>query len=299
MYGPARRCGAVPPATLDAVPGGLSSIPVDAPSLSFPISFLSDYGLADEFVGVVHGVIRRIAPQATVIDVTHGVRRGDVLAGALALVRAVQYLPPGVALAVVDPGVGTGRRGVAVATAWGYFVGPDNGLLAPAVAMTGGADRAVSLEDPHFRLPADGATFDGRDVFAPAAAVLASGQAALDDLGPAVETVSLTPLLLPLSEVAEGAVRGQVWWVDGFGNAQTNISPDDLRAAGLAPGAAVMVEAAGSRHEMLWAAAYGTGPGGVVHVDSYGLVAVALPGGRADEAFGLAEGTAVSFGAPR
>jgi len=274
-------------------------MPVDAPSLSFPISFLSDYGLADEFVGVVHGVIRRITPQATVIDITHGVRRGDVLAGALALVRAVQYLPPGVALAVVDPGVGTGRRGVAVATAWGYFVGPDNGLLAPAVAMTGGADRAVSLEDPRFRLPADGATFDGRDVFAPAAAVLASGQAALDDLGPAVETVSLTPLLLPLSEVAEGAVRGQVWWVDGFGNAQTNISPDDLRAAGLAPGAAVMVEAAGSRHEMLWAAAYGTGPGGVVHVDSYGLVAVALPGGRADEAFGLAEGTAVSFAAPR
>lgn len=268
---------------------------MDPQSPLFPISFLSDYGLADEFVGVVHGVILRIAPQARVIDVTHGVPRGDVLAGALALVRAVQYLPPGVALAVVDPGVGTGRRGVAVATAWGYFVGPDNGLLAPAVAMTGGADRAVSLEDPRFRLPADGITFDGRDVFAPAAAVLASGQAALDDLGPAVDPASLTPLLLPLSEVAEGAVRGQVWWVDGFGNAQTNVSPDDLRAVGLVPGAVVEVEAAGGLHEMPWAATYGAGPGGVVHVDSYGLVAVALPGGRADAAFGLAEGAPVTF----
>lgn len=261
----------------------------------FPISFLSDYGLADEFVGVVHGVILRIAPQARVIDVTHGVRRGDVVGGALALVRAVQYLPPGVALAVVDPGVGTGRRGVAVATAWGYFVGPDNGVLAPAVAMTGGADGAVSLEDPRFRLPAEGVTFDGRDVFAPAAAVLASGQAALDDLGPPVDAASLTPLLLPLSEVAEGEVRGRVWWVDGFGNAQTNVAPDDLRALGLAPGDRVRVEAAGHGHDLLWATTYGEGPTGVVHVDSYGLVAVALPGGRADEAFGLTEGISVTL----
>lgn len=264
--------------------------------MPLPVSFVSDYGMTDEFVGVVHGVILRIAAQVRVIDVTHGVRRGDVRGGALALVRAVQYLPPGVALAVVDPGVGTGRRGVAVATAWGFFVGPDNGLLAPAVAMTGGAERAVSLEDPRFRLPADGVTFDGRDVFAPAAAVLASGQAALEDLGPGVLPASLTPLLLPLSEVGEGTVRGQVWWVDAFGNAQTNVTPDDLRAVGLAPGRRLVVEAAGARHDMLWAAAYGEGPGGVVHVDSYGMVAVAVAGGRADEEFGLVEGTTVSFG---
>jgi len=271
----------------------------DSLPVSFPISFLSDYGLTDEFVGVVHGVIRRIAPQVPVIDVTHGVRRGDLRGGALALVRAVQYLPPGVALAVVDPGVGTARRRVALATAWGYFVGPDNGLLAPAAAMTGGVERAVSLEDPRFRLPADGVTFDGRDVFAPAAAVLASGQAALTDLGPEVPPASLTPLLLPLAEEAEGMVRGQVWWVDGFGNAQTNVDPDDLRGIGLAPGDRVAVEARGARHELVWAATYGEGPAGVVHVDSYGLVAVAVPGGRADEELGLVEGTAVAFGAAR
>ena len=262
-----------------------------------PIAFLSDYGLADEFVGVVHGVIVRIAPEVRVIDVTHQVPRGDVRAGALALVRAVQYLPPGVALAVVDPGVGTGRRGIAVGTPWGFFVGPDNGLLAPAVAMVGGAERAVSLEDPRFRLPCDGVTFEGRDVFAPAAAVLAAGQAGLDDLGPAVPPASLTPLLLPLAGVAEGVVRGLVWWVDVFGNCETNVAPEDLRAVGLSPGDAVAVEVGGTRHEMVWEAAYGPArPVGVVHVDSYGLVAVAVPGGRADDAFGLAEGTPVAFG---
>jgi S-adenosylmethionine hydrolase len=280
------------------VPPGppVCSAPVDGPLPTAPIAFLSDYGLADEFVGVVHGVILRIAPSARIVDVTHLVRRGDVRAGALALVRAVQYLPPGVALAVVDPGVGTGRRGVAVATAWGFFVGPDNGLLAPAVAMVGGAERAVSLEDPRFRLPQDGITFDGRDVFAPAAAVLASGQAGLGDLGPEVPPASLTPLLLPLAEAFEGVVRGQVWWVDSFGNAQTNVAPDDLRAVGLEPGDRVLVDVAGTQHEMVWATTYGEGQGaGVVHVDSYGMVAVAVPGGRADGAFGLTEGTPISF----
>lgn len=261
-----------------------------------PVAFLSDYGLADEFVGVVHGVILRIAPEVRVIDVTHQVRRGDLRSGALALVRAVQYLPPGVALAVVDPGVGTGRRGIAVSTAWGFFVGPDNGLLAPAVAMTGGAERVVSLEDPRFRLPCDGSTFEGRDVFAPAAAVLASEQAGLDDLGPEVPSASLVPLLLPLAETAGESVQGVVWWVDAFGNCQTNVDPADLRAVGLGPGDAVAVEVAGTRHEMVWEAAYGPARRvGVVHVDSYGLVAVAVPGGRADDEFGLVEGTPVVF----
>ena len=264
-----------------------------------PIAFLSDYGLVDEFVGVVHGVILRIAPEARIVDVTHQVRRGDVAAGALALVRAVQYLPPGVALAVVDPGVGTGRRGIAVRTPWGFFVGPDNGLLAPAVAMVGGAEQAVSLEDPRFRLPCDGVTFAGRDVFAPAAAVLASGQADLAELGPEVPGASLMPFLLPLAEVVEGVARWQVWWVDGFGNCQTNVAPDDLRSLGLAPGDVVAVEVSGLRHDLPWEGTYGEArPTGVVYVDSYGLVAVAVPGGRADEAFGLREGTPIGFGKP-
>jgi S-adenosylmethionine hydrolase len=269
------------------------------PSTTLPISFLSDYGSADEFAGVVHGVILRIAPDARIVDVTHHVPRGDVRAGALALLRAVQYLPSGVALAVVDPGVGGPRRAVAVETEWGTFVGPDNGLLAPAVAMIGGARRAVSLEDPRFRLPRDGVTFDGRDVFAPAAAVLASGQASLDDLGPAIPAASLVPMLLPMAEVGEEEVRGVVWWVDGFGNAETNVAPDDLLAAGLCPGGPVAVEVGGVCHQMVWAESYGDPhPEGVVHVDSYGMVAVAVPGGRADRAFHLIPGAGISFGRP-
>src|SRR3954468_16547693 len=141
------------------------------------ISFLSDYGLTDEFVGVCKAVIRRVAPHVTVLDVCHEIPPHDVRAGSLALARAAQYLPTGVVLAVVDPGVGGERRAVAVEGADGeaYFVGPDNGLLASAVAMTGGAQRAVSLTNDEYQFPAPGPTFAGRDIFAPAAAYLCAG----------------------------------------------------------------------------------------------------------------------------
>jgi S-adenosylmethionine hydrolase len=263
-----------------------------------PISFLSDFGLDDEFVGVVHGVVLRIAPDAPIIDITHGIGRGDVRAGALALLRAVQYLPPGVALAVVDPGVGTARRAIAAETPWGMFVGPDNGLLAPAVAMVGGSSRVVALEDERFRLPGDGVTFDGRDVFAPAAAVLASGEASIGDLGPEVAGASLTPLLLPLVERGDGYVQGEVWWIDHFGNAQTNVAPDDLEAAGLTPGDPVMLTVGATEHELAWTETYEQDLPGVVHVDSYGMMAVAVPGGRADTVFNLHEGLSVGFKVP-
>lgn len=260
-----------------------------------PISFISDFGLNDEFVGVVHGVIHRIAPEATVIDVTHGIARGDVRAGALALLRGVQYLPPGVALAVVDPGVGTTRRAIAAQTEWGYFVGPDNGLLAPAVAMVGGATTIVSLEEPAFRLPGGGGTFDGRDVFAPAAAVLASGEAVLAELGPELGPSSITPLLLPLVEHGDGVVDGEVFWIDGFGNAQTNVSPEDLELIGLRPGDTAMVRVGATVHPLEWHPTYGEGTDPIIHTDSYGMIAVAVPGGRADERLNLSEGLSIGF----
>ena len=265
------------------------------------VSFLSDFGRADEFVGVVHGVIARIAPEVRVIDVGHDFAPGDVRAGSLALLRAVQYLPPGVALAVVDPGVGTERRAIAARTEWGFFVGPDNGLLAPAVAMVGGADMIVSLEDPRFRIPAEGETFHGRDVFAPAAAVLAGEQAAIEDLGPEVDPASVTPLLLPLVEPdGRGGVRGEVLWVDRFGNAQTNIAPADLDAVDLAPGDEITVQIGGSEFPLPWVGAYGeVEPGaGLVHVDSYGQMALAVRAGRADEFFPVGPGTQVVLRRP-
>ena len=263
-----------------------------------PISFLSDYGVVDEFVGVVHGVIGRISPDVRVIDIGHGSRRGDVRAGALALLRAIQYLPKGVVLAVVDPGVGTGRRAIAAETEWGFFVGPDNGLLAPAVAMVGGVQGAASLEDPRFRLPGHGATFDGRDVFAPAAAVLATGEAGLGDLGPAVEPSSLTPLLLPLVEVGDGVADGEVWWVDSYGNAQTNVSPDDLAAIGLRMGDPMSVRIGGLSHDVVWSDSYGVDSQVIAHVDSHGLMALAVAGGRADERLALSEGISIGFRKP-
>ena len=263
--------------------------------MSLPISFLSDFGIDDEFVGVVHGVMARIAPQSRIIDVNHRIAPGDVRAGALALLRAVQYLPPGVTLAVVDPGVGTDRRALAVETVEMTFVGPDNGLLSPAVAMMGGAHNIVSIENPDFRLPGEGATFWGRDVFAPAAAALAAGEALLADLGPTIAPHEVTPLLLPLPEVTPGRVSGEAWWVDTFGNVQTNISPADLEGAGLGDSGELAVRLGASVHRIRRAATYAEVRKGelLVHVDSAGLLAIAMREGRACDQLNLAEGMSV------
>ena len=265
-----------------------------------PIAFMSDFGWRDEFVGVVHGVIASLAPQCRVIDLSHGVAPGDIRGGALTLLRAVQYMPPGVVLAVVDPGVGTGRRAVAAETEWGFLVGPDNGLLSPAAALLGGAGRVFSIENPEVMLPSVGSvgrTFEGRDRFAPAAALLASGGAEPGELGPEVDPRTLTPLLLPLSEVSEGRVDGLAWWVDGYGNVQTNISPEDMAAAGMSPGGRLSVQVGPMKHRILWAEAYADEAPGrpLLHVDSAGLMALAVRGGRADEHFTLAAGTSVSI----
>jgi len=269
--------------------------------MSLPISFISDFGRVDEFVGVVHGVIARIAPRSRIIDVGHDFPRGDVQSAALALMRSIQYLPEGVALAVVDPGVGTDRRAIAARTPWGIFVGPDNGLLAPAVAIVGGADAIVSIEDRRFRLPAEGETFHGRDVFGPAAAVLASGEASLEDLGPAADPGSVTPLMIPLAEPdGSGGVLGEVLWIDHFGNAQTNVTPADVESLGLERGDEVSMVISGLERPMSWVDAYGdvAHGGGLIHVDSYGQIAIAVRDGRADEAYPLAVRTAVTFRSP-
>lgn len=276
-----------------------------APALTSPyvptVSFLSDFGHRDEFVGVVHGVIARVAPEVRVIDIGHDFAPGDVRGAALALLRAVQYVPPGVALAVVDPGVGTARRPIAARTPWGYFVGPDNGLLAPAVAIVGGADEIRTIDNPELRLPATGATFQGRDVFAPAAAVLASGQADFEDVGAVVDPASVTPLMIPLVEPdGSGGVLGEVLWVDRFGNCQTNITPEDMEGIDLAPGDDVVLQIGGAQHRLEWVSAYGDVEEGqgLVHVDSYGQLAVAVRAGRADESFPLAERVAVTLRRP-
>ncbi len=263
------------------------------------ISFLSDYGQVDEFAGVCRAVIAEIAPEVGVIDVTHEIPPHDVRAGALTLVRAAQYLPPGVVLAVVDPGVGTDRRAVAVEIESGFLVGPDNGLLAPVVAMTGGPRRVVALTNPDYQLLAPGPTFAGRDVMAPAAAHLATG-VAIDELGQAIDPAGLVPGVLPLPHEERGTLSCEVLWVDRFGNCQLNVDPDELRALGAEPGGSIEL-VIGDEHRMArWVPAYATGKPSelVVVVDSYGLVALAVDRASAAEHCRLRPGAGVTVVPP-
>jgi S-adenosyl-L-methionine hydrolase (adenosine-forming) len=261
------------------------------------VSFLSDYGLTDEFVGVCKAVVLRAAPAARIIDVTHGIPPFDVRAGALALARSAQYLPAGVVLAVVDPGVGTDRRAVAVEVETGYLVGPDNGLLAPAVAMLGGAVQVVSLTNPEYQLEAPGATFAGRDIFAPAAGYLAAGTS-IELLGERVDPMSLVPGMVPLPTDEGGRTSGEVLWIDRYGNAQLNIDPGDLVALGVEPGGSVEVRCGDDRRTGRWVSSYAdAGPFEVaVVVDSYGLVSLTLNRRPAAEELGLRPGSAVTLG---
>ena len=265
--------------------------------MSLPISFLSDFGHQDEFVGVVHGVLAKLAPESSVIDIGHEIPRGDIRAGALSLTRAIQYLPEGVCLAVVDPGVGSDRKAIAAKTPWGFFVGPDNGLLSPGVAMVGGASQIVSIENPEVMIPSPGETFHGRDVFAPAAALLAAGETALGDLGPTLTDDQLTPMLFPLTEIINSTVAGEAWWIDVYGNVQTNISPDDLDGVGISPGDAVTVKVGSTLHTVKWVTSYSDVDIGepMLHIDSSGLVALAVRGGRAVETLNLAEGVSITL----
>jgi len=257
------------------------------------ISFLSDYGHDDEFVGVVRSVIRAIAPEVAVVDVTHQVPPHDIRAGALALARSAQYLCPGVVLAVVDPGVGGERRAVAVEVGDGasVLVGPDNGLLAPAVALVGGAGRAVELTDLAFQLEAPGPTFAGRDVFAPVAAHLCAGTR-LEALGPEIDPAGLLPAVLPISHIDdEGLLVAEVLWVDRYGNAQLNVDPDEVAAFGDRMGLRIGDDRRTARR----ARSYGDiAPGEIgLVIDSYGLLSVAVDRHSAAERLGLHAGSGV------
>lgn len=261
------------------------------PELRFnTISFLSDFGRGDEFVGVVHSVVRSLAPAVRVIDITHDIAPHDVRAGGLALARSAPYMAPGIALAVVDPGVGTDRKPVAIEVADGgaFLIGPDNGLLAPAVAMIGGATGAVILDNPEYHLPDTGRTFHGRDVFAPVAAHLCLG-VSMADLGTAIDPIHLLPGLLPVSEVQDdGSIKVEILWIDRFGNAQLNLDPEFLEQW------PEVVTISGGRidRNATRVDTFGDIPGGGfgLVVDSYGLVAIAVDRGSAATELNLSEG---------
>jgi S-adenosyl-L-methionine hydrolase (adenosine-forming) len=252
--------------------------------------FLTDYGLVDEFVGVCHGVMSRIAPDARIVDLTHAIPRQDVLRGAIVLGRAIAYMPAdAVYVAVVDPGVGSARRPVAVTAASGAsLVGPDNGVLSIAWEALGGADSAVQISDERFLLHPVSRTFHGRDVFAPAGAHLAKGVSPAE-LGPSVDPGSLETLETPGATVLPGKIGARVARVDSFGNVQLNVRLDELEAAGL--GGRLTV--AGRRVTVVGVfsdVAEGTL---AAIVDSQGQLALVVNRGSAARVLGLAEGASV------
>lgn len=255
------------------------------------VSFLSDYGTADEFVGVVKAVIRDLAPHVSVIDITHEVPPFDVRAGSLALARSIAYLPAGVVLAVVDPGVGTDRRAVAVEVAGGngVVIGPDNGLIASAVALAGGAERAVVLDNVSLHLEAPGATFAGRDVFAPVVAHLCNG-VPFEELGSAIDAELLLPGVVPVARDENGGLSAEVTWVDRYGNCQLNVGPDDIASWGNR--VRVTVDGMGRSAPVVSTFA-DAGSGIALVVDSYGMLALCADRQSAALELGISAGSAI------
>ncbi|MDG4792417.1 SAM-dependent chlorinase/fluorinase [Micromonospora sp. WMMD1082] len=261
------------------------------------VSLTTDYGLADGFVAACHGVIARLGPALRIIDVTHLVPAGDVRRGAVVLAQTVPHLPTGVHVAVVDPGVGTTRRGVALGTPGGLLVGPDNGLLLDAADALGGVTAAVELTNPRWLAPTVSATFHGRDVFAPVAARLALG-APLADAGPALDPATLVRLPEPVVRRRPDGFVAEVLTVDHFGNVQL-AAPAELLAAlparvRVRPMTGKERDAAGGAEwEAVHGRTFGDAPAGalVAHADSADRVALSVNGGHAAELLAVNPGT--------
>ncbi len=255
------------------------------------ITFLTDFGLQDDFVGTCHGVMKRIAPQAEIIDITHGIPPQAVLQGALVLANTLPYMPVGVHLAVVDPGVGSHRRPLALLDAEGrLYVGPDNGLLLPAAERAGIAE-AHELADPAYALETVSRTFHGRDLFAPAAAHLANG-VAIGELGPPIDAGALVQLDLPTPAFADGTVDATALYVDSFGNIALNLTRDDLDRIGVVPGTRIELELAGERYYAVAARTFADAGAGdvILYEDSYRNMSVAISNGNAAQMLHAAVG---------
>jgi len=259
------------------------------------VTFLSDFGLQDDFVGTCHGVIKSIAPDVEIIDITHGISPQHVLQGALVLANTTPYMPVGVHLAVVDPGVGSSRRALALQSGDGrLFVGPDNGLLVPAAERLGGITIAHELTNADYALDSVSRTFHGRDLFAPAAAHLASG-VELELLGPPVAVDALARLDLPEPEIGESRIRATVLYIDRFGNVQLNLTREHLQQAEVPPGTVIEIELNLDRYYAVVARTFADARKGdvILYEDAYRNIALAISGGNAAELFGAAPGQEV------
>jgi S-adenosylmethionine hydrolase len=258
------------------------------------ITFLTDYGLEDGFVAACHGVACRIAPGVPLIDITHLVPPGDVRRGAAVLAQTIPYLPPGVHVAVVDPGVGTARRPVAIRASGGIFVGPDNGLLSWAVAAAGGATNAYQLTNGELWLHPVAPTFHGRDIFAPVASHLVTGTD-IAAVGDEIDIADLVTLPAPTSRVEGGEAEGEVMSVDRFGNVQLSIAAAEASRIGIGLGSNVVVRCGRRQLTLPYLETFGSVPPGelVAYTDSAGLISLAVNAGDAAERLGLPPGAHV------
>ncbi len=258
-----------------------------------PIAILTDFGCRDHYVGAMKGVIADVAPAARLIDLTHGVPPQSVAAGAIALRESWRYFPrETIFLAVVDPGVGTARHPIAIETRAGArFVGPDNGLLWLA-ASEAGIRRAVKLTAARYRLRDVSATFHGRDIFAPAAAWIWRG-VALSKLGPAV--ANIRRLELPAPVIDRGELRGEVIYVDGFGNLVTNLDRDSVARMRARFHQKTLSVRIGKGAAMRIFDAYGDAPRGasLATFGSFGMLEIAVRDGNAAQRFRAGTGAAV------
>lgn len=260
------------------------------------IGFLSDYGLSDEFVGICHGVIASLTPTVRVIDLSHDVPPGDLRRGAALLAQAAPYMPAGVLLAVVDPTVGTKRRGLVVQVGRSFLVGPDNGLLLPAARALGGATAAYEVTSPDVMLQPVSATFHGRDVFAPVAALLASGSPPTR-VGAAIPVDDLVHLDEPVARLTAHRLEGEVLRIDRYGNVQTSLPAALLRDGGLREGELLRLHCRTGEVRVPFNRTFAdvklSEPVG--YIDSAGLFALALNGDSASAKYDLRPGDPVAL----
>ena len=254
------------------------------------VTLLTDYGRDDDFVGVCHGVIHTIAPDARIIDVTHGIPRYAVRTGAIVMRNTLPFMPVGVHMAVVDPQVGSERRALALKCHGGrVLVGPDNGLLSLAWERAGGIELAVDVTRSSHRLEPVSATFHGRDLFAPVAAHLAAG---LDpaDAGEPVDLAGLARVELPQSYVEDGTLVAHALTLDRFGNAGLNVDHEEAVSSGMTLGTIVEIEVGGERYLATYVSTFSDVKPGelIVYEDAYRMLAVAINRGDAAGTLGLA-----------
>ncbi|MFN8015747.1 MAG: SAM-dependent chlorinase/fluorinase [Acidimicrobiia bacterium] len=261
------------------------------------ISFLSDMGTNDESVGVCKAIIYQQAPNVNIFDITHDIAPFDVRAGALALTRAIQFLPNGIVLAAIDPGSPRDQRYIAVEMEQGILIGPDNGILAPAAQLIGEPKRVIHISNPEFQIEAPGKVFAARDILAPAAGVLAAGTD-IGELGPVVPLEQLVPGMLQLSRHDEGgAFLGEVWSVDRFGNTQINITPEELQSKNVNIGDTVSVRVNNNDYMAKYVERYADlaiSQLGIL-IDSTGMISIVKNLDNAARELDLKEGKAVAI----